>query len=67
MNKFEYLILFVGKNGFGRISIILDKPITDMETLEQLDKALREQSGKDGDKDETIFVINYKLLKSYTI
>ena len=67
MNKFEYLIVFIGKNGFGRMVITLDKPITDVETINQLDEALREESTKNGDKDETIFVINYKLLKSYSI
>jgi len=67
MNKFEYLLIFIGKNGFGRITITLDKPITDMDTITQLDEALRKQSEESGDKDETLFVINYKLLKSYTI
>ena len=67
MNKFEYLLIFVGKNGFGRMTITLDKPITDADTITQLDEALRNQSEENGERDETIFVINYKLLKSYTI
>jgi hypothetical protein len=67
MNKFEYLLIFVGKNGFGRTTITLDKPITDVDTITQIDEALRTQSEQDGERDETIFVINYKLLKSYTI
>lgn len=67
MSKFEYLLIFIGKNGFGRMTITLDKPLTDAETIEQLDNALREQSEKNGDRDDSLFVINYKLLKSYTI
>lgn len=67
MTKYEYLVIFIGKNGFGRIPITLEKPITDMEHLLQLDNALREQSEKDGERDDTLSVINYKLLKTYTI
>ena len=67
MTKYEYLIIFIVKNGFGRIPITLEKPITDMEHLLQLDNALREQSEKDGERDDTLSVINYKLLKTYTI
>jgi hypothetical protein len=38
-----------------------------METINQLDNALKEQSEKDGERDDTLSVINYKLLKTYTI
>lgn len=67
MSKFEYLLITLGKNGLGRITITLDKPITDADTLLQLDEALRKQSEQDGEKDDTLFVLNYKLLKSYSI
>ena len=68
----QSIINYIVSLGGGTIRIpkgiiTLEKPITDMEHLLQLDNALREQSEKDGERDDTLSVINYKLLKTYTI
>ena len=65
--NYEYLLIYIGKNGLGRVNMTLDRPITDTQTLTDLDNLLKNQENELGEKDETIFVINYKLLKSYNI
>ena len=65
--NYEYLLIYIGKNGLGRVTMTLDRPITDTQTLTDLDNLLKNQENELGEKDETIFVINYKLLKSYNI
>lgn len=65
--KHEYLIIYVGKYGFGRLTLTLDSAITDIQTLSEIDNLIREQENNNGEKDDTAFVINYKLLKAYNI
>lgn len=65
--RYEYLIIFMGKKGLGRMNFVLDRPITGVEQLDDMDKALREQKDTEGNCDDSIFVINYKLLKSYQV
>lgn len=67
MNQYEYMILYMGKNGLGRVTMTLDRYITDVDTIMKIDETLREQEDGEGNKDETIFVLNYKLLKSYNV
>lgn len=67
MSQYEYMILYMGKNGLGRVTMTLDRPITDVDTIMKIDETLREQEDGEGNKDETIFVLNYKLLKSYNV
>ena len=67
MSQYEYMILYMGKNGLGRVTMTLDRAITDVDTIMKIDETLREQEDGEGNKDETIFVLNYKLLKSYNV
>lgn len=66
---YEYMIVFMSKNGYGRIGINLKEPITSAKQLEELDLAIRENINQDiekeEDKDNTAFVVDFKLLKSY--
>lgn len=67
MSQYEYMILYMGENGLGRVTMTLDRAITDVDTIMKIDETLREQEDGEGNKDETIFVLNYKLLKSYNV